>query len=201
MPAAVLDTGKAWVERLIDLARLAQMVAVAALALVAVVGVLTVVFASRAGLAVPRPTIELLHILGASDAYIARQFQGHALWLGLRGGICGVLPAMAVLYSLGFAAERIEAPLLPELVIGLTGWFVLGLLPVVTDPETHAWLLANPWSEVAIDLEDCTLSFGAGSTTRFPMDSFARQCLLEGVDELGYLLAKVDVIEAFEAGR
>ena len=76
-----------------------------------------------------------------------------------------------------------------------------GLLPVVTDPETHAWLLANPWSEVAIDLEDCTLSFGAGSTTRFPMDSFARQCLLEGVDELGYLLAKVDAIAAFEVGR
>ena len=132
VPAAVLDTGKAWVERLIDLARLAQMVAVAALALVATVGVLTVVFATRAGLAVHRPTIELLHILGASDAYIARQFQGHALWLGLRGGLCGVLAAMAVLYSLGFAAERIRAPLLPELVIGLTGWIVLGLLPMAT---------------------------------------------------------------------
>ena len=76
----------------------------------------------------------------------------------------------------------------------------VGLLPVVTDPETHAWLLANPWTEVAIDLEACTLSFGE-VTTSFSLDGFARRCLLDGVDELGYLLAKADAIAAFEAGH
>ncbi len=132
VPEASLDTGKVWVERLIDLARLAQLVTVVMLLLIVGVGILTVVFATRAGLAVQRSTIELLHLLGATDSYVARQFQRHALWLGLRGGICGVLPAYAVLYGLSHAGERIEAPLLPELAIGLTGLSVLVALPVAT---------------------------------------------------------------------
>ncbi|MDP6953867.1 MAG: cell division protein [Alphaproteobacteria bacterium] len=132
VPEASLDTGKVWVEKLIDLARLAQLVAAVMLLLIAGVGVLSVVFATRAGLAVQRSTIELLHLLGASDSYIARQFQRHALWLGLRGGICGVLPAYGVLYGLSHVGDRIEAPLLPELAIGTTGSAVLILLPVAT---------------------------------------------------------------------
>ena len=122
VPEASLDTGKVWVERLIDLARLAQLVTAAMLLLIAGVGVLTVVFATRAGLAVQRST----------DSYIARQFQRHALWLGFRGGVCGVLPAYGVLYGLGHAGDRIEAPLLPELAIGVTGLSVLVALPIAT---------------------------------------------------------------------
>lgn len=132
VPEATLDTGKVWVEKLIDLARLAQLVAALMLLLIVGVGVLTVVFATRAGLAVQRSTIELLHLLGATDAYIARQFQRHALWLGLRGGVCGVLPAYGVLYGLGHAGDRIEAPLLPELAVGAIGLSVLIVLPIMT---------------------------------------------------------------------
>jgi cell division transport system permease protein len=129
-PQAVLDTGMAWIESLIDLARLAQLVAAVTLAFVTAVAVLTVIFATRAALAVHGSTVELLHLLGARDRYIASQFQRHAMWLGLRGGIGGLLPALATLFALGYAGGKLDAPLLPELAIGPGGWLALALVPV-----------------------------------------------------------------------
>ena len=76
--------------------------------------------------------IELLHLLGATDHYIARHFQRHALWLGLRGGICGVLLAFAVLFGFSHVGGRIDAPLLPELSLGILGLSVLVVLPLLT---------------------------------------------------------------------
>jgi 3-isopropylmalate/(R)-2-methylmalate dehydratase small subunit len=72
-----------------------------------------------------------------------------------------------------------------------------GLLPVIVDPSTHEILLANPGTRVAIDLESCTLEFDEARVS-FAIDPFARKCLLEGVDELGYLIAQEEAIGAFE---
>jgi len=72
-----------------------------------------------------------------------------------------------------------------------------GLLPVVVDAQTHALLLANPGGEVQIDLAAQTLSLG-GRTAAFPLDPFARFCLLNDTDELGFLLAQGEAITAFE---
>lgn len=76
-----------------------------------------------------------------------------------------------------------------------------GLLPVIVDGQTHEWLLGNPGAEVTIDLESCTLALPTGITTKFPIDAFARYCLLNGVDELGYLLSKDADISAYEQRR
>ena len=76
-----------------------------------------------------------------------------------------------------------------------------GLLPVVVDEATHAWLLANPGAEVEIDLTSCSLKLPDGRTVQFPVEAFARYCLLNGVDELGYLLSQSDAIAAYEARR
>jgi 3-isopropylmalate/(R)-2-methylmalate dehydratase small subunit len=73
-----------------------------------------------------------------------------------------------------------------------------GLLPVIVDAQTHAWLIANPGAEVTIDLASCTLTLPTGTAVKFPIDSFARYCLLNGVDELGYLLSKGAEITAYE---
>ncbi len=73
-----------------------------------------------------------------------------------------------------------------------------GLLPVVVDDATHAWLLANPGAEVSIDLETCTLTLPDGRSVEFPLESFARYCLMNGVDELGFLLSRLDQIENYE---
>ena len=64
-----------------------------------------------------------------------------------------------------------------------------GLLPVIVEEPISAWLLANPGAEVTIDLAARTLTLPTGSRTGFPLEAFAQHCLLEGVDELGYLLA------------
>jgi 3-isopropylmalate/(R)-2-methylmalate dehydratase small subunit len=72
-----------------------------------------------------------------------------------------------------------------------------GLLPIVVDEPTHARLLAAPGAEVTIDLERSTLSYPGGEF-RFTLEPFARYCLMNGVDETGYLLAQQAAIEAFE---
>ncbi len=75
-----------------------------------------------------------------------------------------------------------------------------GLLPIAVDAQTHALLVASPGAEVTIDLEGQTLTAG-GRTASFPLDPFARFCLLNGTDELGFLLAQDEAITAFERAR
>jgi 3-isopropylmalate/(R)-2-methylmalate dehydratase small subunit len=77
-----------------------------------------------------------------------------------------------------------------------------GLLPVVVPRDVHARLLAIGASgTVRIDLASQTLTYGEGLTTEFPVDPFSKTCLLEGVDELGYMLRQSDAIAAYEARR
>jgi 3-isopropylmalate/(R)-2-methylmalate dehydratase small subunit len=73
-----------------------------------------------------------------------------------------------------------------------------GLLPVTVDEETHAWLLAHPGTEIAIDLETCTVALADGREVSFPLEPFARYCLMNGVDELGFLLSRREDIEHYE---
>ena len=73
-----------------------------------------------------------------------------------------------------------------------------GLVPVLVDQKTHAWLLANPGSDLTIDVESTTLTLPDGTAVRFPLEGFARFCLLNGIDELGYLLAQGSAISAYE---
>jgi 3-isopropylmalate/(R)-2-methylmalate dehydratase small subunit len=72
------------------------------------------------------------------------------------------------------------------------------LLPVVVDEQTHAWLLANPNVDVSIDVENTTLTLPDGSVVKFPLEGFARFCLLNGIDELGFLLAQNEAISVYE---
>jgi len=79
------------------------------------------------------------------------------------------------------------------------------LLPIVLTPEAHAALFAlvdrDPGVEVTVDLRSQTVTLPDGSRVEFPVDPFARHCLLEGVDELGYILKNEAAIAAFEAQR
>ncbi len=76
-----------------------------------------------------------------------------------------------------------------------------GLLPIVVPADAHAWLLTSPGATVKIDLASQTLTLGDGRTVEFPIDQFSKHCLLEGVDELGYILKQEPAIAAFEAQR
>jgi 3-isopropylmalate/(R)-2-methylmalate dehydratase small subunit len=76
-----------------------------------------------------------------------------------------------------------------------------GLLPVVVDDETHAWLLANAGVELTIDLRSCELRLPDERCIAFEVEPFARQCMLHGVDPLGWLLSREDDIRRFEEAR
>ena len=76
-----------------------------------------------------------------------------------------------------------------------------GLLPIVVDATTHAWLIAHPGTNVRIDLSASTLTLGDGTQVRFDIEGFARYCLLNGTDELGFLLQQVEAIARYEQQR
>jgi 3-isopropylmalate/(R)-2-methylmalate dehydratase small subunit len=76
-----------------------------------------------------------------------------------------------------------------------------GLLPIVVPADVHATLLASPGATVKIDLALQTLTLEDGRKIEFPIDEFSKHCLLEGVDELGYILKQEAAIAAFEAQR
>ena len=76
-----------------------------------------------------------------------------------------------------------------------------GFLPIVVDEATHAWLLQNPGANVRIDLETNSLTLPTGMTVNFPIERFARYCLLNGTDELGYLLQQSEAIARYERAR
>jgi 3-isopropylmalate/(R)-2-methylmalate dehydratase small subunit len=73
-----------------------------------------------------------------------------------------------------------------------------GLLPVVVDEATSRWLIEHPGAEVSIDVRARTLAMPTGERVAFPLEAFARYRLLNGVDELGFLLERMPQIEAYE---
>ena len=76
-----------------------------------------------------------------------------------------------------------------------------GLLPVVVDRGIHAKLVASPGAELTISLEEQTVTLPGGATAKFSVDPFSRYCLLNGIDELQFLLSQEADIAKFEAGR
>ena len=76
-----------------------------------------------------------------------------------------------------------------------------GLLPVVIDEHTSQWLMQHPGAEIDIDLESLRLTLPTGDSIPFPLEPFARHCLLSGLDEFGYLRSKLGDIERFEISR
>ncbi len=76
-----------------------------------------------------------------------------------------------------------------------------GLLPVIVPADIHKELLNAPGMNVKVDLAAQTVTLGDGRTVNFPIDPFAKQCMLEGVDELGYMQNQEAAIAAYEAQR
>jgi 3-isopropylmalate/(R)-2-methylmalate dehydratase small subunit len=80
-----------------------------------------------------------------------------------------------------------------------------GLLPIQVDAETHQQLLSlvqeDPSTQLKIDLEAQTVTLPDGRAVKFPIDGFARECLLKGVDQLGYMVDMSAAIEKYETSH
>jgi 3-isopropylmalate/(R)-2-methylmalate dehydratase small subunit len=73
-----------------------------------------------------------------------------------------------------------------------------GLLAVVVSPAEHRWLLEHPGTELRIDVAAGSIRLPDGGEIRFELDEFSRHCLLNGVDQLGFLLQQDNAITSFE---
>jgi 3-isopropylmalate/(R)-2-methylmalate dehydratase small subunit len=76
-----------------------------------------------------------------------------------------------------------------------------GLLPIIIPADIHAELIKWSGITLKIDLASQTVTLAGGRTVEFPIDPFAKHCLLEGVDELGYMIKQEPAIAAYEAKR
>jgi cell division transport system permease protein len=130
-PGTVLDDHQSWLGKLLDVARSVQLVAILVVGLVGASAVTMVIFATRMGLSVHGRVIELLHLIGAQDSYVARQFQAHALRLALRGGVLGLLLAVLTVVVVANLLGRGDVLGIPELTPLSIEWSLLPLLPLV----------------------------------------------------------------------
>lgn len=136
VPAATLDDHHLWLERLAAMARTVEIGAGVVFALMLVAMTLAVSFATHGAMAENREIIDVLHFVGAKDAYVARQFQRHFLRLGLTGGGLGAGAGALVFAASGFAeqwwtatpgGDQIEA-LFGALALGWSGYAaILGI--------------------------------------------------------------------------
>jgi len=80
-----------------------------------------------------------------------------------------------------------------------------GLLPIQVDAETHRQLMSlaqeDPTTRLSVDLDKQTITLPDGRAVKFPIDGFARRCLLQGVDQLGYLGDLAPAIDAYEVAH
>ena len=129
VPGASLDDHRVWLSRLIGLSRTIQWLAISVVILIGAVTSTAVVYATRTGMAVHKQVIEVLHLIGAHDDYIARQFADRAFSLGFGGGLLGLGLAVPVLSAIGIIARRAEGGFLPTLSLPLLGFIAIGLLP------------------------------------------------------------------------
>lgn len=129
-PGVIVDDHRVWLAPLIRMARTVEYVAFAILALIGLTAIAAVIFATRSGLAVHAAIINLLHVMGAQDAYIARQFQMQAMVLGTRGGIIGSIAALIVLFVLTTMSAGIDVALLPSAPLSPVKWPLLIIVPV-----------------------------------------------------------------------
>ena len=127
-----VDDAKLWLDRLADFGHSLELLAIAVVVLIGLAAVATVIFSTRMGISIHRDVIELLHLIGARDGYVAAQFQRQAMMLGLRGGVLGIVFAVATLYGLRHVASRLETPLAPEIPVAHWAWGLLAAVPVAT---------------------------------------------------------------------
>jgi len=129
-PDAVIDDHRVWLNRVMGLAQGFSVVALTIMVLVTGSLGLTVIFATRASLAEFAQVIEVLHVVGAKDAYIAGQFARRALVQGVLGGAAGLVLYAPALAAVGYLASRVDDEILPTATLPPSHWLILLALPV-----------------------------------------------------------------------
>jgi 3-isopropylmalate/(R)-2-methylmalate dehydratase small subunit len=126
-----------------------------------------------------KPEAEGARVLVAGRNFGCGSSREHAVWALVGGGFQAVVSSS---FADIFTSNALKN----------------GLLPVAVDAATHAALLGAPGAEVTIDLGESSLEIAGGSRVTFPIEAFARYCLMNGVDELAFLLSREAATAAHE---
>lgn len=129
-PGIRIDDHGGWHGDLLAFSRSMKILALIVLSLIALAAVSTVIFVTRTGLAIHRRVIEIVHLVGAQDSYIARQFLFHALRLGLAGGAGGAALAAVTWIVLQRWLSGGGSGLLPSLALSAGDWIAVAAVPV-----------------------------------------------------------------------
>jgi 3-isopropylmalate/(R)-2-methylmalate dehydratase small subunit len=133
-----------------------------------------------------RPEGRAAHVLLAGDNFGCGSSREHAPWALTQYGFRAVISTSFADIFRGNSLKN-------------------SLLPIIVPPDAHKALFAavdaDPGATVTVDLERQTLTLPDGSSVTFPIDEFAKHCMLEGIDELGYILQQEPAIAAFETKR
>jgi cell division transport system permease protein len=131
VPGAAVDDHGLIIDRLVRIARLAEWLAIGVTAIVAFVAISTVIFTTRAGLVIHEDVIGLLHLIGARDGYVAKQFERSAMRLCLKGGSTGCLFAIAVVLLFDHVSSGSDLTLVPRLSLAPLDWVLLASVPFI----------------------------------------------------------------------
>jgi len=133
-----------------------------------------------------KPEGRAAHILLAGDNFGCGSSREHAPWALTQYGFRAVISSS---FADIFRGNALKNSLLPIVI------------PLDKLEALFVAVTADPAATVTVDLEQQVLTLPDGSITNFPIDAFAKHCILEGVDELGYILQQQDAISAYEARR
>jgi cell division transport system permease protein len=129
-PDATFEDHARWQGDMLAFTHSIELLASIIIGLIAAAAVTTVIFVTKTGLSIHRRVIEIVHLVGARDSYIAKQFLMHAMRLGLIGGIGGAGLAGLTLIGLDRLLGNAQTSLLPTLALDLNQWLTLAVVPI-----------------------------------------------------------------------
>ena len=128
LPGASFDDHLAWLSGLMTMAHSLQILSILVVILVGGVAILTVSFTTHSGMEIHRDVIDVLHMMGAQDKFIATKFVRYQAGLAIRGALWGEVLALAVILVLSLAKDRIFPGIGLDFGPGLTGFFIIAMV-------------------------------------------------------------------------
>ncbi len=129
-PQASLDNHKLWLNKLIKFADGLKILALAVLVLVVVITSGAIFYCTQTSLGLHKHIIEILHLMGAKDTYVAQQYAKRTAWLGFLGGVYGLLLAIPTIFVIANLAKQIEGGIISEARLAATDWLTILSLPL-----------------------------------------------------------------------
>jgi cell division transport system permease protein len=130
-PGAIIDNHEFWRNQILSLVGGLETLATIAIGLITFTAVAAVIFTTRSSVAIQRDVIEVLHLIGATDDYVAGEFQRQAFRVSLSGSIAGTVFAVATLFLLGRLAANLDTALMPNLSLGAWQSVLLWAIPLL----------------------------------------------------------------------